>query len=214
MAWRRGYYEIALHARPAALSSDSDQCIQLRLRQTSLTMSRAASDASFALSAAAILILTLLAVRGMPSLALAADAGVVDKPMAELVAGTPALNHAENVLYGGETVEEDGDYTLADGATGVITIAEGVSARVFGCGIDAGSYTDLSFDVGDSAKLTICGVHVKMPTNLGTIPFIEFNGMGSFNIEGTNLVEMGEENNVTALHVVSGGNENGSHHRQ
>ena len=139
----------------------------------------------------------------VPSPALAADADANSESPA-LVAATPVPVRSGNVLYGGETIEADGDYTLADGATGVITISEEVNARVFGCGIDEGFYTDLSFDVGDSAALTISGVYVKMPTNQGAIPFIEFNGMGTLNIEGTNRVEMGDENNVAALHVVLG----------
>lgn len=121
----------------------------------------------------------------------------------------PALAYADPGLVGGTAVfgakaasgtitesidiTEDGEYSLADGANGVVTIGEGVSAKIVGNSFADGTYKDVKYEglyfvVKDGATLTLENVYINNGADVQ--PAVDFVSSGSFNIEGTNIIDV------------------------
>ncbi|MCD8132734.1 MAG: hypothetical protein LUE19_02635, partial [Clostridiales bacterium] len=125
---------------------------------------------------------------------------------ASLVGGTglPAWTAAETALAaeaatlsGGETITEGGTYSLADGATGTVTISTTEAVVIEGSGVswdddyvmDCTEYEDLHFDCAEGADLTLKDAFI---TNNGTetASLVDFTGSGNrLSIEGTVVLE-------------------------
>ncbi|MCC8082082.1 MAG: hypothetical protein LIO80_08780 [Lachnospiraceae bacterium] len=123
-----------------------------------------------------------------------------------LVGGTslPAWTSAEMALAaetatlsGGETITESGTYSLADGATGTVTISTTEAVVIEGSGVsrdddyvmDCTEYEDLHFDCTAGADLTLKDAFI---TNNGTetASLVDFTGSGNrLSIEGTVVLE-------------------------
>ena len=109
-------------------------------------------------------------------------------------------------LNGGDVVSADGEYTLAEGATGTITIGEGLKVKIVGNNYDAETnsfptgYTDLNIVVGAGSELTIQDLYVNVAEDAKSI--IDFAGTGKLIVSGHNLLDRpdGYGSNAT-IHV-------------
>ena len=109
--------------------------------------------------------------------------------------GDDPIDEEAAVLSGGETITEDGEFTLADDASGIITINGGLDVTIYGGNYDESTdsfinpYTALSFVVGDEAALTIEDLYVSAPSATDSPSIIDFTGTGTLNISGHNLLD-------------------------
>ena len=99
----------------------------------------------------------------------------------------------DGTVKGGDAITTSGAYSLEAGATGTITIADGLDVTIDGHSYDAESgsfttkYTDLNLVVGDQTKLTLKDVYVDVAEDAKSI--IDFTGKGTLYISGHNLLD-------------------------
>ena len=109
---------------------------------------------------------------------------------------------AATEVNGGETINESGEYTLPDGATGTITIATREPVTIIGSGVawdenfnytsDTVKYTNLKFDCTvERANLTLKDLYIEDKDGFsGASPLVNFTGEdNSLNIEGTVVLD-------------------------
>ena len=114
--------------------------------------------------------------------------------------GAGALTaQAETTLSGGETVSKGGTYTLSSSATGTITIDENLSVKLVGIG--ATKLIGLNIVVGDGSTLTIQDLYADQGSSASTI---DFQGSGTFLIEGENLIDNDGGLDAAVIHVAKG----------
>lgn len=105
------------------------------------------------------------------------------------------LRDAGDTITNGAAITENGTYTLADDATGTITIGEGLNVTIAGNKYDNATgmfaetpYYDLNIVVGNGSTLTLRDVYVELTTK--NVPAaVDFLGEGTLNIEGSNLID-------------------------
>ena len=111
-----------------------------------------------------------------------------------LVGGDPVFGlTATGEITGGDVINENGEYSLADGASGTITIGEGVSAKIVGASFSGSEYQNVKYEglyfvVQDGATLTLENVYIS--NGATEKPAVNFASSGSFNIEGTNIIDV------------------------
>ena len=105
-------------------------------------------------------------------------------------------------VTGGDTITEDGTYQIDLDATGVINIDEGLEVTLVGWGSDV-KYSSLGIEAADGVELTIQDYYADQPktgTETATSA-IDFDGNGTLNIEGTNLIDNDGGLNAAVIHV-------------
>ena len=141
-----------------------------------------------------ILALLLSAVLAMGTMTLPASAATGEDPAA------PASAEAVDALHGGETISKGGSYTLADDASGIITVATAEAVTVSGSGVawdenyrytaDTVKYANLKFDCSGApgARLTLKDMFLE--DRADTSPLINFSGTGNrLNLEDTVVLD-------------------------
>jgi hypothetical protein len=118
------------------------------------------------------------------------------------VAGQSAYADTQ-VITGGSTISENGDYQLATDARGTITIDEGLdNVKIIGNGV--ANYNDgMNIKVGEGSALTIENLYGNVANGFS---YIDFQGSGALNIEGTNLIDNAQIDIYSAVINVPYGN--------
>lgn len=120
-------------------------------------------------------------------------------------------------ISGGEMISSNGIYKIADGASGVITIGQGVTDVTLqgngvswdGSTLEAEPFTDLQIDctAAQGISLTLQDVYLKNTSSSDQKPAVDFAGSGNkMLLSGTNMIEKegSGQGNYAGIHVSQG----------
>ena len=135
------------------------------------------------------------------------DSGT-DPPAVQML----TISTQDATVNGGSQIDTDGTYTLAENATGTITVGENIAVTVKGASFVDGVYKDVKYDelyfvVGSGSTLTLENVYINNGANVK--PAVDFAASGAFNIEGTNIIdEIGNGGSPYGVVHAAGGSDN------